>query len=96
MSKDMYNNDFSLPDSILSQMEEMSGGGFIIFILDSENKPSVYESFDGYGQESQVKNFALDWLEAEREVRKEILKADIFAANGHLDGDDEDEGDEEK
>lgn len=77
----MYNNDFSLPDSILKQMEEMSGGGFIIFILDSENKPSVYESFDGYGQESQVKNFALDWLEAEREVRKEILKSDIMAAN---------------
>jgi hypothetical protein len=92
MSKEMYNNDFSLPDSILSQMEEMSGGGFIIFILDSENKPSVYESFDGYGQESQVKNFALDWLEAEREVRKEILKSDIISSiggGGHQDDDEE-------
>ena len=34
---DKYNHHFELPDSILSQMEEMSGGGYIIFILDSEN-----------------------------------------------------------
>lgn len=97
MSKDNYNKDFQLPDSILSQMEEMSGGGFIIFILDSNNKPSVYESFDGYGQESQVKNFALDWLEAEKEVRKEILKDDIRAIIGSIDeGGDNDEEDEEE
>lgn len=92
MNKDNYNKDFELPDSILSQMEEMSGGGFIIFILDSNNKPSVYESFDGYGQESQVKNFALDWLEAEKEIRKEILKNDIKNTIGSI---DEDDGDQE-
>lgn len=94
MSKDNYNKDFQLPDSILSQMEEMSGGGFIIFILDSNNKPSVYESFDGYGQESQVKNFALDWLEAEREIRKEILKNDIRNIVGSLDEVDDDDDEE--
>lgn len=95
MSKDNYNKDFQLPDAILSQMEEMSGGGFIIFILDSNNKPSVYESFDGYGQESQVKNFALDWLEAEREVRKEILKNDIRTIVGSIDDHEENDDDDE-
>ena len=95
MSRDDYNKDFQLPDSILTQMEEMSGGGFIIFILDSNNKPSVYESFDGYGQESQVKSFALDWLDAEREIRKEILKNDIRSIIGPIDDDDDDD-DEEK
>lgn len=96
MSKDNYNKDFQLPDSILNQMEEMSGGGFIIFILDSNNKPSVYESFDGYGQESQVKNFALDWLEAEKEIRKEILKNDIRDIIGATDQEIDDDDDEEE
>ncbi len=89
-----YNHHFELPESILSQMEEMSGGGYIIFILDSENRPSVYESFDGIGQESQVKGFALDWLEAEKEVRKEQFKRDILLSynqnDSDLNSDDED------
>lgn len=89
--KDNYNHNFELPESILSQIEEMSGGGYIMFILDSENRPSIYESFDGIGQESQVKSFALDWLEAEREVRKEKFKQDIY----NLYGSSEDEEDEE-
>jgi hypothetical protein len=83
-----YNHQFELPESILSQLEEMSGGGYLIFILDSENKPSIYESFDGIGQESQVKGFALDWLEAEREFRKERIKKDISFLYGQ-DGDDD-------
>lgn len=89
--KDNYNHNFELPESILSQIEEMSGGGYIMFILDSENRPSIYESFDGIGQESQVKSFALDWLEAEREVRKEKFKQDIY----NLYDSSEDEEDEE-
>jgi hypothetical protein len=84
-----YNHQFELPESILSQLEEMSGGGYLIFILDSENKPSIYESFDGIGQESQVKGFALDWLEAEREFRKERIKKDISFLYGQDDGNDD-------
>ena len=90
--KDNYNHNFELPESILSQIEEMSGGGYIMFILDSENRPSIYESFDGIGQESQVKSFALDWLQADREVRKEKFKQDIYSLYGS-EGDD-DEGDQ--
>ena len=85
---------FELPESILSQMEEMSGGGYIIFILDENSRPSVYESFDGIGQESQVKGFALDWLDAEREVRKEKFKHDIWNAYSAQD-DNADEDEEE-
>jgi hypothetical protein len=87
--REEYNHQFELPESILSQLEEMSGGGYLIFILDSENKPSIYESFDGIGQESQVKGFALDWLEAEREFRKERLKKDIAFSYGQEEGDEE-------
>ena len=90
---DKYNHQFELPESILSQMEEMSGGGYVIFILDSDNRPSVYESFDGVGQESQVKAFALDWLEAEREVRKEKFKQDIWAAYSNPEQGEEDDPD---
>jgi hypothetical protein len=93
---DKYNHMFELPASILSQMEEMSGGGYIIFILDENNRPSVYESFDGIGQESQVKSFALDWLEAEREVRKERFKQDIWNAYGLQNEGDDSQQDEEE
>ena len=93
--KDKYNPHFELPESILSQMEEMSGGGYIIFILDSENRPSVYESFDGIGQESQVKGFALDWLDAEKEVRKEQFKRDILLSYNENDSDLNNEDDED-
>lgn len=87
--KDNYNHNFELPESILSQIEEMSGGGYIMFILDAENRPSIYESFDGIGQESQVKSFAIDWLRAEREVRKEKFKQDIYNLYASEDGDEE-------
>jgi hypothetical protein len=90
--KEDYHHQFELPESILSQMDEMSGGGYMIFILDSENRPSIYESFDGIGQESQVKSFALDWLQAEREVRKEKFKNDIILSYGD---DDEEESEED-
>jgi hypothetical protein len=90
--KDNYNHNFELPESILSQIEEMSGGGYIMFILDAENRPSIYESFDGIGQESQVKSFALDWLRAEREVRKEKFKQDIY--NLYTSEDDDEESDQ--
>ena len=93
---DKYNHMFELPASILSQMEEMSGGGYIIFILDENNTPSVYESFDGIGQESQVKSFALDWLEAEREVRKDRFKQDIWNAYGLQNDNDNSQEDEEE
>ena len=89
--KDNYNHNFELPESILSQIEEMSGGGYIMFILDSENRPSIYESFDGIGQESQVKSFALDWLEAEREVRKEKFKQDIYNLYRSSEGEEDEE-----
>jgi hypothetical protein len=93
---DKYNHMFELPESILSQMDEMSGGGYIIFILDEMNRPSVYECFDGIGQESQVKSFALDWLEAEREVRKERFKQDIWNAYGLQNDNDDSQEDEEE
>ena len=69
---------FELPESILSQMEEMSGGGFLLFILNEDNEIIIYESFDGHGQEAQVKNFAIDWLDSDRQARKEILKNEMM------------------
>ena len=41
--REEYNHQFELPEAILSQLEEMSGGGYLIFILDSENTPSEFK-----------------------------------------------------
>jgi hypothetical protein len=91
-----YNHAFQLPDSILTQMEEMSGGAYMIFIIGSDGMPAIYESFDSLPQEMQIKSFAHTWLDAEREYRKEKIKKEIeyIYGSNNLNEDEEDEDDE--
>lgn len=91
-----YNHAFQLPDAILTQMEEMSGGAYMIFIIGSDGMPAIYESFDSLPQEMQIKSFAHTWLDAEREYRKEKIKKEIeyIYGSNNLNEDEEDEDDE--
>jgi hypothetical protein len=83
-----------MPNEIFEKINEMSGGGFIFFILDEEGVPVVYEIYDSTAYESLVKSFALDWLQAEREARREMLKNEIMFSNEE-EFDTEDEDDDE-
>lgn len=92
-----FENEFKIPQKLLDQIEEMSGGGFIFFILGSDGQPEIYESYDTIAHESLVKAFAADWLSAEREARREDLKREIsfgFEMSEEL-SDDEDDEDED-
>lgn len=93
--KNEYNHAFELPESILTQMEEMSGGAYMIFIIGADGMPAIYESFDSLPQEMQIKSFAHTWLDAEREYRKEKIKKEIeyiYGGNNSPNEDDEEEG----
>jgi hypothetical protein len=89
--KNEYNHTFQLPESILAQMEEMSGGAYMIFIIGADGMPAIYESFDSLPQEMQIKSFAHTWLDAEREYRKEKIKKEIEFIYGGTDPEDQDE-----
>lgn len=98
--KDFESSKFKMPSKIIKQLNEMSGGGFIFFILDEKGEPCVYETYDSSAYESLVKSFAIDWLAAERQVRREDLKDEIRLNNGSWEiveeeFDDEDDGDYE-
>lgn len=91
-----YNHAFQLPDAILNQMEEMSGGAYMIFIIGADGMPAIYESFDSLPQEMQIKSFAHTWLDAEREYRKEKIKKEIeYIYGSNNANEDEDEEDDE-
>ena len=96
--KNEYNHAFQLPDAILSQMEEMSGGAYMIFIIGADGMPAIYESFDSLPQEMQIKSFAHMWLDAEREHRKEKIKREIeyiYGSSNDIIDDDDDDKEEE-
>jgi len=86
---------FVISDAFFSELNEMSGGGYLIFILDDDGTPVIYESFDTRAYESLVKSFASDWLEADREVRKDILKDEISDQWFNFEGGIEDGSDED-
>lgn len=80
-------NDFLLPESTLSQLEEMSGGGYLMIMLGSDGLPNIYESYDSALHETQIKNFSMEWLEADRQCRLERIKRDIM--NSYEDDEEE-------
>jgi hypothetical protein len=65
----MEQNNFELPEFILNQLNECAGGGFLLFILDEQGAPNVYFISDTIGVQSQIQNFAIDWLAAHRKVQ---------------------------
>lgn len=92
----MKNKDFEIPDEFLEKLNEMSGGGFIFFILDEYGQPCIYETYDTQAYESLVKSFALDWLQAERDARRETLKNEIQMVNEGWEEVDETEGNDDE
>ena len=77
-----HDNDFLLPESILLQLEEMSGGAYMMVVLGSDGLPNIYESYDSALHEAQIKNFSMEWLEADRQCRLERMKKDIMNSYG--------------
>lgn len=86
--------EFFVDDALLERFNEMSGGGYLIFILDERGMPSIYESYDTVSYESLVKAFARDWLEADHEVFKSEIKDAMLLDYLRTEVDEEDEDEE--
>jgi hypothetical protein len=53
---------FRVPDSILSELNEYSGGGFILFIYDNEGRPKPYATFDDPARGLGMQKYIQNWL----------------------------------
>ena len=53
--------EFDIPDSFLSQLNEFSGGGYMLFILDAEKNVRIYGKVDEVTSESHLNTQIKGW-----------------------------------
>lgn len=56
--------DFQVPEAVLSQLNECSGGGYILFTFDEEGQPAVYCQFDNAAYALASQCYVKNWAEA--------------------------------
>ena len=55
---------FQFPTSVLNQIEECSGGGFILFVFDEEGRPTVHSVFDNMQNAMGMQYYIDNWSKA--------------------------------
>ena len=67
------NKEFQFPDSILSQIDECSQGGFLLFTFDKKGMPEVRSKFDNAQNAMAMHYYINNWLNhLDRNYRPEI------------------------
>lgn len=56
--------EFELPDAILSQLNEYSGGGYILFSFNEQGEPTVYCQFDNAAYALASQCYVKNWSQA--------------------------------
>ena len=82
----MSKKQFQLPDKILNELNEFSGGGFILFIYDQESSPRIYADFDSAAHGLGMQKFVQNWLSVVDTVNLEASMEELSSSSG----DDED------
>ena len=87
--------EFDIPDSFLSQLNEFSGGGYMLFILDAEKNVRIYGKVDEVTSESHLNTQIKGWADAQEEINKQnILESQTERYEGTDDDDDDDDDDD--
>jgi len=85
------NKEFHFPDSILSQIDECSQGGFLLFTFDKNGMPEVRSKFDNAQNAMAMHYYIINWLNAVEQINLENTIQNIKMVSED-DGDDEDNG----
>ena len=85
------NKEFQFPDSILSQIDECSQGGFLLFTFDKKGMPEVRSKFDNAQNAMAMHYYINNWLSAVEQINLENTIHNIIAADKEDDDDDDDE-----
>jgi len=63
--------EFKFPESILSQIDECSQGGFLLFTFDKNGMPEVRSSFDNPQNAMAMHYYIINWLSAIEQINLE-------------------------
>jgi hypothetical protein len=83
----MDNKGFRIPRATLSQLNEFSSGGFVLFTYDGQGNPCVHSQFDSSKDALALQMFATNWAEAMNELGSKSTMDSILRK------DEDDEGD---
>ena len=88
------NKEFHFPESILSQIDECSQGGFLLFTFDKNGMPEVRSKFDNAQNAMAMHYYIINWLNAVEQINLEntIQNIKMVSEEDEDDGDDEDDG----
>lgn len=75
---------FDVPNSTLTQLNEFSGGGYVLFIYDQNNCPKIYANLDSPAHGLGMQKFIQNWLAV-------VDTVNLESTIDELNGDDYDE-----
>ena len=70
----MEESGFTLPESILSQLNEFSYGGFLVFSFDDGGAPRFYAQFDNELNMMALQKAAEYWLQGVHDINSRNIK----------------------
>ena len=70
----MEESGFTLPDSILTQLNEFSYGGFLVFSFDDSGSPRFYAQFDNELNMMALQKAAEYWLQGVHDINAVNIK----------------------
>jgi hypothetical protein len=65
---------FTIPENLLSQLNEFSYGGFLLFTFDDKGSPRYYAQFDNELNMMGLQKGAEYWLQGVHELNAETIK----------------------
>jgi len=87
------NKEFHFPESILSQIDECSQGGFLLFTFDKNGMPEVRSKFDNAQNAMAMHYYIINWLNAVEQINLENTIQNIKMVSEDEE-DDDDDGDD--
>jgi len=81
----MESKGFTIPPSILKQLNEFSDGGFALFLYDDMGNPNVHTKFDTNKDAMALQMFVSNWAEALNEMS---VKSTLNSLSVEIEDDD--------
>jgi len=73
----MEESNFTLPTSILNQLNEFSYGGFLLFTFDEQGSPRFYAQFDNELNMMGLQKASEYWLEGVHDINASNIKQQL-------------------
>lgn len=87
------NKHFQFPESILTQIDECSQGGFLLFTFDKNGMPEVRSKFDNPQNAMAMHYYVINWFNAIEQINLENTINNIRVVESEQDEDDDDDDD---